>query len=539
MIAPDSLLPAVISEHPGTRRVFDAYGLHGCGGPRGPQESVEFFARVHGVPLDRLLAELEAAKDAPPPPYVEELGDVLYRRFFRAAIVVILTAGATLGAAVLLLYGLRGTFDTPDLAALVQAHANAQVFGWVGLFVMGFALQGFPRFKYVRLRRPELANVSFLLMIAGLVVRSAGALPAPRAVAVGGAAMEAASVALFAAVLAGTLRESKAKDVWDRYVGFALACFVAAGLAEPFLALGWGPSGPYRDLQLLGFAGVMILGVAQRVLPTAFGFREVRPGLARAAFPLLAGGLAVDLAGGILGRPGLAWAGGAVYALGALALAAALGGPWGGEAGRSTKFIRAAWAWMGLACLMMLAEPLQPTHAYRGAIRHAFTVGFVSLMILGVSSKVVPVLQGIDVRGLPSLWAPFVLVNLGNALRVGSQVATDFAPGAAFPVMGASGCFEVAGLAIWGVHLWGLLGRRAVEAPHSDRIEPETTVARIAERWPETLDVFENFGFKELRNPLLRNTVGRRVTVRMACGLKHVDEGKLLEALRRVTNQPS
>ena len=69
---------------------------------------------------------------------------------------------------------------------------------------------------------------------------------------------------------------------------------------------------------------------------------------------------------------------------------------------------------MALACVMVFAEPfytralgLRFSHAYHGAIRHAFTVGFISLMILGVSSKVVPILSGIESRSLTGLWTPF------------------------------------------------------------------------------------------------------------------------------------
>src|SRR5690606_2967129 len=96
------------------------------------------------------------------------------------------------------------------------------------------------------------------------------------------------------------------------------------------------------------------------------------------------------------------------------------------------------------------------SHAYYGATRHAITVGFVSLMIVGVSSKVVPVLRGVDPRQLTDLWVPFVLINAGCALRVVGQTATDWADWV-FPLAGASGVLEVAGLAVWGFHLAGLM----------------------------------------------------------------------------------
>jgi quercetin dioxygenase-like cupin family protein len=47
------------------------------------------------------------------------------------------------------------------LLPAIHAHAQAMISGWVGLFVMGFAYQSFPRFKNTTLWRPELANLSF------------------------------------------------------------------------------------------------------------------------------------------------------------------------------------------------------------------------------------------------------------------------------------------------------------------------------------------------------------------------------------------
>ena len=63
-----------------------------------------------------------------------------------------------------------------------------------------------------------------------------------------------------------------------------------------------------------------------------------------------------------------------------------------------------------------------------GSHRHAFTVGFISMMILGVSSRVVPILAGVDSKRMNSLWAPFILLNLGCVGRVLLQVLTDFIP---------------------------------------------------------------------------------------------------------------
>ena len=88
------------------------------------------------------------------------------------------------------------------------------------------------------------------------------------------------------------------------------------------------------------------------------------------------------------------------------------------------------------------------SHAWHGATRHAITVGFVSLMMVGVASRVAPrpVGSGAAAEAMPL--APFILLNLGCALRVTQQVLTDLTP-VAFSTAGVSGLLEVAGLVWW------------------------------------------------------------------------------------------
>src|SRR5581483_8731707 len=128
---------------------------------------------------------------------------------------------------------------------------------------------------------------------------------------------------------------------------------------------------------------------------------------------------------------------------------------------RTFKFVRAAYVWLLIACAMMPFFPLYGTlthqvfaHTYMGSHRHAFTVGFISMMILGVSSRVVPILAGVDSKKMNSLWAPFVLLNVGCAGRVLLQVLTDFVPGIAYPLIGFTGFIELTALAWWGIELW-------------------------------------------------------------------------------------
>src|SRR5262249_60041805 len=88
--------------------------------------------------------------------------------FFKAGIAVVLTLGAAWGAYLLLRIGLTGRFAAAGLHE-VNAHGHAQIFGWVGLFVMGFAYQAFPRFKHASIACPHLTWASLGLMLAGPV----------------------------------------------------------------------------------------------------------------------------------------------------------------------------------------------------------------------------------------------------------------------------------------------------------------------------------------------------------------------------------
>src|SRR5262249_9660416 len=141
------------------------------------------------------------------------------------------------------------------------------------------------------------------------------------------------------------------------------------------------------------------------------------------------------------------------------------------------------------------------SHAYYGAVRHAVTVGFVSLMIVGVAAKVVPTLNGLDVRALPGLWLPFVLLHARCAPRVRAQTLTAVAA-ASFPVAGVSGLLEVTALALWGAHLWRIMAGLVRVAP-VDSAAGEATwllpgspvlesnrVGEVLDVYPELLDTF-------------------------------------------------
>jgi hybrid cluster-associated redox disulfide protein len=61
MFAPDTIVADALSRHPKARWVFAAYHIGGCNGcERSSGETLEEVASGYGIPLDRLLSDLNA-----------------------------------------------------------------------------------------------------------------------------------------------------------------------------------------------------------------------------------------------------------------------------------------------------------------------------------------------------------------------------------------------------------------------------------------------------------------------------------------------
>jgi hypothetical protein len=584
----EMMIPDLLRSAPQLRSVLDRYGLRGCGGPMGPAESLDFFARAHDVPPEQLLGELRELIRQPDGPSdhgdadpTVRREDAIYRPFFKAGILVVLTLGAVWGAYLLLKIAWRGAFAAAGLHE-VNAHGHAQIFGWVGLFVMGFAYQAFPRFKHASLAAPRLAWASLGFMLAGLIGRSVAEplvelLRWAGPVAVASAWLEVAAIGLFIWVILATWRAAgKGLAFYDYWILSSLGWFAVQAVAEALYLAGtvaatsreelltlvatW--QGAIREMQIHGFALLMILGVSQRVLHHFYGFPAPSRRLSLVALVCLDLAVTGEIAGLVLMREaGGGWAG-LWYASAVLLAGSIVALLWNwrvfgraGETDRSLKFLRAAYGWLLISLGMLILLPaylfillpqLAPSseaaglgfsHAYYGAIRHAITVGFISLMIVGVAARVVPTLNGVDIRRLTPLWCPFLLLTLGCALRVVAQTLTDFTPHA-FPLAGVSGLLEVTGLAWWGAHLWAVMAggaRYRLSATVPDvpgtPIDAEHTVGEVLDRHPELLETFLALGFRPLANPLLRKTVARHVSIGQACRQLGREPGEVVEAL--------
>ncbi len=430
----------------------------------------------------------------------------IYRPFFLAGILTVLTAGCTLGAIALAGLCLRGNYVTTAWTPYVLAHANSQLYGWVGFFIMGFALQMHPpKASAIKLFR-ILSVLSLTFMAVGISLRF---IADPLASANGSywttlgvlsAVCQTVSVGLFMVNNTVTRYASGEKLSWQtKFVFASLAWMTLIAIAEPYVF--WmahqAPEtsilfvaewfSPLREAQFLGFVANMIFGVALVKLHTCFGAQEANRELGNAAFLGWNFGVVLRMVGWVTYfRAGMSEdairfyvTSGTVLAISATCFVlssrmfekTSIRVP-------SHKFIRASFVWLLISGALMILEPvhlrqtsLPFSHAYIGGIRHALTVGFISQMIIGISSHVVAKMNDIPDSLQKSFLLTFWLLNIGNAGRVFLEIATDYTP-RAFGPMGFTGFIELTGLVLWGAAMVRImLVGRAASIRHQNRLQ--------------------------------------------------------------------
>jgi hypothetical protein len=415
-----------------------------------------------------------------------------YKPFVRGALITVLTIGCTLGAINLAVMGFGA-----DLSAvwtpLIQSHGYAQVFGWVGLFIMGIAYHLVPRFYLRPLTRPRLVLPSFALVAGGLALRFAAQpfaaqYPAGAWLLVLSAALGLGGMTLFAWAMYDTMRHGA-----DRFGTTADRLYIGSGFAWLWLghaatlalmlylaahsldAVPAALNAPYLRAVLSGAIVTTILGFTLRTVPHMLGLRPPAAGVMRAIFAAYTASILLQIAaeGGL--------AGGVVAAVGAgLELAALLGfvglsGVFDLSALRTTqlakrnpwpeRFVRTAYFWLLVSAALNFAYSVSALagrpapHAFVASYHHALTVGFISMMIVGMSMRLVPVFIGAMNKQTRLAGGLFVLLNLGCAARVVSQALAYVYGGGFYMAMGLSGLVEVAGLSLYAFALWRALGQ--------------------------------------------------------------------------------
>lgn len=161
------------------------------------------------------------------------------------------------------------------------------------------------------------------------------------------------------------------------------------------------------------------------------------------------------------------------------------------------------------------------------------------MMIIGYASKMIPTFKGINMHSIKISNLTFILLNFGCFLRVFSQILVGTSGKPVFyAVVGSSGWFELAALSLFGYNLWKTMNTTQETKPSTTtatkkltEVTKDTKVFDVVDQYPETLQIFLDFGFSQMSNVVMRNTMGRVASIDMATKMHNVDLDKFLKAL--------
>ena len=358
--------------------------------------------------------------------------------------------------------------------AWIQAHGHAQIFGWIGTFVLGIGFYSLSKMRGLAPVPMTRVWLSYGLWISGVALRWGAnvtewrwriALPVS-------AALELAGFLLFFATVShhksseGTAPHPK--ETWmllvmaSTFGFFVTLCLNAAAV----IATAVHDTGPaishVLDQRLLAFPTWAFLvpavwGFNARWLPVFLGLRP--PGGRRLLFALAC-----------------AWSGAVVSLTGhplpsaCILMLAAIAGAWGmgifapalhppktvGIHPSFPFFVKTAYVWLLLAGILTIwAAAADRSGGIWGASRHALTVGFLAAMVFAIGQRILPAFCGARVLFSKRLmFASLALLNIGCALRVGAEIpAYEGFSALAWRILPVSAVTELAAVTLFAANL--------------------------------------------------------------------------------------
>jgi hypothetical protein len=253
------------------------------------------------------------------------------------------------------------------------------------------------------------------------------------------------------------------------------------------------------ELGIFGFALNAIYGFGQKLLSGIVGSPTPRGGAIAAAFWLHNLGVLAALVAYLLPTLRFDWLAPILLVAAAFTYTIGMRGlrrvrrttprPEVG-AGFLARYVQTAFFWLLAGLVLMVGGSLYwgtrgqpPPHAYLGAVRHGLTVGFMTTLILGVGQRLLPIL-GHTLLAWPRLVVPiFVLIAVGNLLRVCTEMATLFtAP--AFALMPFSALLELTALILFAANALRTLWPAADPLLRTGQVTAMTSVAVLLAEHP-------------------------------------------------------
>jgi hypothetical protein len=380
--------------------------------------------------------------------------------------------------------------------AWLQAHGHAQVFGWIGSFLLGIGFYSIPKLRDSGTKVIRAAWVCWVMWTMGVAIRWTATvylwnwrllLP------VSGVLELMAFLIFFSIVSKHRPKDSgeRALEPWvwvvmSATMGFLLA--VAANLVGSFyVALrGASPAFPHgfdqRYLALLGWGFLVpfIWGFSAKWMRVFLGLKPLRPRILFSAVLLNLVGVALAVAGNFRLATWflLLAAGMSVVAIRIFETseqeAKIRGIHWS-----FPLFVRMAYGWLLVAALLgVAASRFDTSGGIWGASRHALTVGVVAIMVLSVGQRILPAFAGMRLLWSPKLmFIGLALLATGCTLRVSCEVLA-YQGYASWPwqVLPVSALVELTALTLFATNI---LGTFVLQPSHAIKEPMHVSVSQL------------------------------------------------------------
>jgi hypothetical protein len=361
--------------------------------------------------------------------------------------------------------------------AWIQAHGHAQIFGWIGTFILGIGFYSLTKMGRIPEFAISRAWASWAFWTLGVTLRWATnlwlwqwrwLLPAS-------ALLEVCGFLVFFVTVSGHRTEASrtqqgvgGRQVWMIAVGVGSIGFLASLAANLIVTVqaattGAGPAIPHDANQRLlvlftwAFPVVTIWGFSARWLPVFLGLANPKDRTLLAALAVNVLGVGAAMAGW--------WSAATAAFLAASGLAVASLQVLGpsvkppkivGVHSSFPLFVRIAYAWLLVSAAISVSAALwDKAGGLWGASRHALTVGFMSTMVFAIGQRVLPAFCGMRILYSARLmcWS-LSLLTFGCFLRVVSEIGAyeSYVP-SLWPCLPASAVIEMIAVTVFAGNL--------------------------------------------------------------------------------------
>jgi uncharacterized protein involved in response to NO len=405
----------------------------------------------------------------------------LVRTYVLTGLLFLLLPGTFLG--VWNLVSISGRHSLAGLSpSWLQAHGHAQIFGWIGTFIIGIGYYSLAKMGRLMPFAIGRGWASWALWTTGLTLRWVANISEWnwRVLLPASAALQLIGFLIFFGTVSGhqsrptTGAESAAPpsrnkvETWMKLiiasaVGFLLALLMNQVVTIYLAMTSTHPEIPhlldqrYLFLAAWGFPVLAVWGFNAKWLPVFLGLRKLSENGLMAA--LCAGGCGIAAA--LLGRFRLA-----TTLLFAACILASIAlrvfqrpqkpAKTRGVSASFPYFVRGAYVWLVVAAgLGIYAARSDTNGGIWGASRHALTVGYLATMVFAIGQRVLPAFCGMRLLYSTKLMlASLAFLNLGCLLRVASEIpAYEANLHAAWIVLPISALTELTAVTLFALNL--------------------------------------------------------------------------------------